>query len=287
MVGASGIEMVAIVGGGFMGTGIAEAVAGAGLPVVVQEVDETRIEHARARIETSLGHAVRGGKLDRAAADDVRGRIELTTKLHAIAGADLVIEAVPERRDLKLAVMSAIDSLIPEQTTVASNTSAIPITDLASGLRRPERMLGMHFFPPVPMMALVEIIVGLDTSPETVDTAKSFAEQIGKHVIQTKDRSGFIVNRLLVPYLIAAVRMFEDGFATREDIDTGMTLGCGHPMGPLTICDMVGLDVLYAVCDSLYDEYKRDEFAAPPLLKRMVTSGRLGRKSGRGFYDYE
>ncbi len=137
------------------------------------------------------------------------------------------------------------------------------------------------------MMALVEIIVGLDTSPETVDTAKSFAEQIGKHVIQTKDRSGFIVNRLLVPYLMAAVRMFEDGFATRESIDTGMTLGCGHPMGPLTLCDMVGLDVLYAVCESLYDEYKRDEFAPPPLLKRMVTSGRLGRKSGRGFYDYE
>ncbi len=287
MGSASGIEAVGVVGGGFMGTGIAESVAVAGLPVIVRDVDEARIEQARARIETSLAAAVRGGKLDSTVADDVEARIELTTELHAIAGADLVIEAVPERRDLKLAVMNAIDSVIPEETIVASNTSSIPITELASGLRRPERVLGMHFFPPAPMMALVEIIVGLDTSPETVDTAKSFAEQIGKNVIQTKDRSGFIVNRLLVPYLMAAVRMFEDGFATREDIDTGMTLGCGHPMGPLTLCDMVGLDVLYAVCDSLYDEYKRDEFAPPPLLKRMVTSGRVGRKSGRGFYDYE
>ncbi len=287
MSGASGIERVAIIGGGLMGTGIAESVAVAGLPVIVRDVDEASVEHARARIESSLARAVRGGKLDGAVADDVRARIELTTELHAIADADIVIEAVPEQRDLKLAVMSAIDSVIPEQTIVASNTSSIPITELAHALRRPERVVGLHFFSPVPMMALVEIVVGLDTAAETVHAARSFAEQIGKNVIETKDRSGFIVNRLLVPYLMAAVRMYEDGFATREDIDTGMTLGCGHPVGPLTLCDLVGLDVLYAVCDSLYDEFKRDEFAPPPLLKRMVASGRLGRKSGRGFYDYE
>lgn len=281
------IEKVAVVGGGLMGTGIAESAAVAGLSVIVRDVDELSIEHARARIESSLARAVRSGKLDGAAADDVRGRIDLTTELHAIAAADLVIEAVPEQRDLKLAVMSAIDSVIPEDTIVASNTSSIPITELAHALRRPERVVGLHFFSPVPMMALVEIVVGLDTTTETVNSARMFAEQIGKNVIETKDRSGFIVNRLLVPYLMSAVRMYEDGFATREDIDTGMRLGCGHPVGPLTLCDLVGLDVLYAVCDSLYDEFKRDEFAPPPLLRRMVASHRLGRKSGRGFYDYE
>jgi len=281
------VEKVAVVGGGLMGTGIAESAAVAGIPVIVRDVDEPSIEHARARIESSLARSVRSGKLDAAAADEVRSRIVLTTELHAIATADLVIEAVPEQRDLKLAVMSAIDSVIPERMVVASNTSSIPITELAAALRLPERVVGLHFFSPVPMMALVEIVVGLDTTSATVQAARTFAERIGKNVIETKDRSGFIVNRLLVPYLMSAVRMYEDGFATREDIDTGMKLGCGHPVGPLTLCDLVGLDVLYAVCDSLYDEFKRDEFAPPPLLKRMVASGRLGRKSGRGFYDYE
>jgi 3-hydroxybutyryl-CoA dehydrogenase len=287
MASASGIDTVAIVGGGFMGTGIAEAVAVAGLPVVVCDVDEASIERGRARIESSLAESVRGAKLDGAVADDARARIELTTELDAIAGADLVIEAVPEQLDVKLAVMKGIDSVVPEQTIVASNTSAIPITQLAHALRHPERVLGMHFFPPVPEVALVEIIVGLDTSREAVDTAKSFAKRLGKTVIETKDRSGYIVNMLLVPYLLAAVRMYEDGFASREDIDTGMKLGCAHPMGPLTVCDLIGLDNLYAVCDSLYKEYKRNEYAPPPLLKRMVASGHLGRKSGRGFYDYQ
>jgi 3-hydroxybutyryl-CoA dehydrogenase len=177
--------------------------------------------------------------------------------------------------------------VVREHTIVASNTSAIPITELATALRHPERVLGMHFFPPVPEVALVEIIVGLDTSRETLDTAESFAKRLGKTVIETKDRSGFIVNMLLVPYLMAAVRMYEDDFASRDDIDTGMMLGCGHPIGPLTVCDLIGLDNLYSVCDELYQEYKRNEYAPPPLLKRMVASGRLGRKSGRGFYDYQ
>ena len=287
MASASGIDTVAIVGGGFMGTGIAEAVAVAGLPVVVRDVDEASIERGRARIESSLAESVCGGKLDGAVADDVRARIELTAELDAIAVADLVIEAVPEQLDVKLAVMKGIDSVVRAETIVASNTSAIPITELASALRHPERVLGMHFFPPVPVVALVEIIVGLDTGRETVDTAKSFAKRLGKTVIETKDRSGFIVNMLLVPYLMAAVRMYEDGFASRDDIDTGMKLGCGHPMGPLTVCDLIGLDNLYSVCDSLYEEYKRNEYAPPPLLKRMVASGRLGRKSGSGFYDYQ
>jgi 3-hydroxybutyryl-CoA dehydrogenase len=287
MVSASGIDTVAIVGGGFMGTGIAEAVAVAGLPVVVHDVDEASIERGRAMIEASLAESVRGAKLDRAVADDARARIELTTELDAIAGADLVIEAVPEQLDVKLAVMKGIDSVVREHTIVASNTSAIPITELATALRHPERVLGMHFFPPVPEVALVEIIVGLDTSRETLDTAESFAKRLGKTVIETKDRSGFIVNMLLVPYLMAAVRMYEDDFASRDDIDTGMMLGCGHPIGPLTVCDLIGLDNLYSVCDELYQEYKRNEYAPPPLLKRMVASGRLGRKSGRGFYDYQ
>ncbi len=280
------INKVAVVGGGLMGTGIAESTASAGLPVIIRDVDETAIEHARARLETSLARGVRTRKMDNEAADEIRALVEFTIEMHALTDADLVIEAVPEQRDLKLAVMSAIDGAIPEHTIVASNTSSIPITELAQPMRNPERVLGLHFFSPVPAMSLVEIVVGLDTDERTVSAARAYSERIGKSVIETKDRSGFIVNRLLVPYLMSAVRMFEEGFATREDIDTGMKLGCGHPVGPLTLCDLVGLDVLEAVCDSLYEEFKRDVFAPPPLLKRMVASGRLGRKSGRGFYSY-
>jgi 3-hydroxybutyryl-CoA dehydrogenase len=280
------IESVAVVGGGFMGTGIAEAVAVCGLPVIVRDVDDASLALAGERIETSLARAVRGGKLDDDHARAARERIELTTRLEAIGDANLVIEAVPEDERLKLEVMGAIDSVVSDEAIVASNTSSIPIAELAQAIRRPDRVLGMHFFSPVPVMGLVEIVVALDTSDETVAAAKSFAEQIGKRPIETKDRSGFIVNMLLVPYLMAAVRMYEEGFASREDIDNGMKLGCGHPMGPLTLCDFIGLDVLYAVCDSLYEEFKRDEYAPPPLMKRMVASGRLGRKSGRGFYDY-
>jgi 3-hydroxybutyryl-CoA dehydrogenase len=282
----SGIELVAIVGGGFMGTGIAESVAVAGVPVVMRDVDEASIERARGRLESSLQRAVRGGKLDVAHADAARARIELTTDFGSVSAADLVVEAVPEDRELKLTVMSALDETVRADAIIASNTSSIPIAELAQAVRAPERVLGMHFFSPVPVMTLVEIVVALETSPATVHRARLFAEQIGKSPIETKDRSGFIVNMLLVPYLMAAVRMYEDGFATREDIDTGMKLGCGHPMGPLALCDFIGLDVLYAVCDSLYEEFKRDEYAPPPLMKRMVASGRLGRKSGRGFYDY-
>jgi 3-hydroxybutyryl-CoA dehydrogenase len=280
------IASVAVVGGGFMGAGIAESVAVSGLPVVVRDVDQAAIDRTGKRIEASLQRAVQGAKLDRSHADVAYRRIELTTELEAIRGADLVIEAVPEDQRVKLEVMRAIDEVVSDAAIVASNTSSIPIAELAQALRRPERVLGLHFFSPVPVMTLVEVVVGLDTSPETVATSKAFVEHLGKFPIETKDRSGFIVNMLLVPYLMAAVRMYEDGFATREDIDVGMKLGCGHPMGPLALCDLIGLDVLYAVSDSLYEEFKRDEYAPPPLMKRMVASGRLGRKSGRGFYDY-
>jgi 3-hydroxybutyryl-CoA dehydrogenase len=281
------IESVAVVGAGFMGAGIAESVAVAGLPVIVRDVDQASIDRARARIERSLERAVQGGKLDASHADVARSRIELTTDIDAVAEADLIVEAVPEVLELKVDVIHAIGRVGREDAIIASNTSSIPIAELAAAVRAPERVLGLHFFSPVPVMTLVEIVVALDTSPETVAAARTFAERIGKRPIETKDRSGFIVNMLLVPYLMAAVRMYEDGFASREDIDEGMKLGCGHPMGPLTLCDFIGLDVLYAVCDSLYDEFKRDEYAPPPLLKRMVASGRLGRKSGRGFYEYE
>jgi 3-hydroxybutyryl-CoA dehydrogenase len=284
--GDSGIESVAVVGGGFMGAGIAEAVAVAGLPVVVRDVDTPSLQRARAGIETSLQRAVSRAKLDAGQAQAALERIELTTDLAAARGVDLVVEAVPEDERLKLEVMHAIDQVVGTETIVASNTSSIPIAELAQAVREPGRVLGLHFFSPVPVMRLVEVVVALDTRPDTVATAKAFAQRIGKSPIETKDRSGFIVNMLLVPYLMAAVRMYEEGFASREDIDTGMRLGCGHPMGPLTLCDFIGLDVLYAVCDSLYEEFKRDEYAPPPLLKRMVASGRLGRKSGRGFYEY-
>ncbi len=281
------IDSVAIVGGGFMGSGIAESVAVAGIPVVLREIDEPSVDKARSRIHKSLDRAVAGAKLDEAHAHTARGRIEFTTDIEEIAKADLVIEAVPENEALKLRVMEGISGVVRPDSLVASNTSSIPIAQLAQTVDRPERVIGLHFFSPVPVMNLVEVVVALDTSPDAIGVAKTFVERIGKRAIETKDRSGFIVNMLLVPYLMAAVRMYQDGFATREDIDAGMKLGCGHPMGPLTLCDFIGLDVLYSVCDSLYEEFKRAEYAPPPLLKRMVASGRLGRKSGRGFYEYE
>jgi 3-hydroxybutyryl-CoA dehydrogenase len=203
-----------------------------------------------------------------------------------LADADLVIEAVFEDPDVKGTIFQMLDGLLPETSIIASNTSSIPIAQLASWTQHPQRVIGLHFFSPVPVMKLVEVVVALDSDPAVVARAEAFVAAIGKTSIRTKDRSGFIVNMLLVPYLMSAVRMYEDGFASREDIDHGMKLGAGHPMGPLTLCDFIGLDVLYAVCDSLYEEFKRPEFAPPPLLKRMVVSGHHGRKTGRGFYDY-
>ncbi len=280
------IEKVAVLGGGLMGSGIAESVARAGLEVTVRDVDAAAVDAARNRVEKSLGRALAGGKIDEAARDAILTRVAFTDDLEAVAEADLVIEAVPENAELKANILAQVAGYVSEQALIASNTSSIPIAQLAAGLHRPERVLGLHFFSPVPVMPLVEIVVALDTSEETLSTASEFAETIAKTPIVTKDRSGFIVNMLLVPYLMAAVRMYEEGFATREAIDEGMKLGCGHPMGPLTLSDFIGLDVLYSVCDSLYEEFKRPEYAPPPLLKRMVASGRIGRKANRGFYDY-
>jgi len=280
------IELVAVLGGGLMGSGIAEASAAAGLSVLVRDIDEVAVDAARKRIEQSLGHATARGKLDAEGAAAIRERVVFTTELADIADADLVIEAVPENADLKAAILSQAAGIVSAEALIASNTSSIPIAQLAANVPNPERVLGLHFFSPVPVMPLVEIVDALDTSEETVASASEFAAQIRKKPIVTKDRSGFIVNMLLVPYLMAAVRMYEEGFATAEDIDEGMKLGCGHPMGPLTLADFIGLDVLYSVCDSLYEEFKESAYAPPPLLKRMVASGRIGRKAKRGFYDY-
>jgi 3-hydroxybutyryl-CoA dehydrogenase len=280
------IEKVAVLGGGLMGSGIAESVARAGLPVIVRDIDAAAIDGAHRRIDTSLAHAVERGKVSEADAAEIHGRIDYTDDLATIADADLVIEAVPENAELKANILAQVAGIVPEHALLASNTSSIPIAQLAGGLPSPDRVLGLHFFSPVPVMSLVEVVVALDTSEETVATAHEFAERIGKRSIVTKDRSGFIVNMLLVPYLMAAVRMYEEGFASAADIDEGMKLGCGHPMGPLTLADFIGLDVLYSVCDSLYEEFKRGEYAPPPLLKRMVASGRIGRKANQGFYEY-
>jgi 3-hydroxybutyryl-CoA dehydrogenase len=280
------INTVAVLGAGFMGSGIAESVARAGLDVLVCEPEADVLERCRERIEVSVSRAVAGGKLSDQEAGDLLERVTFTTSLSELRPAELVIEAIVEDVEAKRAVFAQLDEVLPEETVIASNTSSIPIAQLAAATSRPDRVLGLHFFSPVPVMKLVEIVVALDTSPETLELATEFVALIDKQPIETKDRSGFIVNMLLVPYLMAAVRMYEEGFASREHIDAGMKLGCGHPMGPLTLADFIGLDVLYAVCDSLYEEFKRDEYAPPPLMKRMVASGRLGRKSGRGFFEY-
>jgi len=280
------IEKVAVLGGGLMGSGIAESVAVAGLSVIVRDVDDTAIGGARRRIEKSLGQAVERGKVDEEAAAGALNRIAYTDELDDIAGVDLVIEAVPENAELKANILAQVAGIVSEETLIASNTSSIPIAQLAAGLPRPDRVLGLHFFSPVPVMGLIEIVVALDTSEVVLENAREFAGRLGKRAIVTKDRSGFIVNMLLVPFLMAAVRMYEEGFASAEDIDEGMKLGCGHPMGPLALADFIGLDVLYAIGDSLYEEFKQTEYAPPPLLKRMVASGRIGRKANRGIYEY-
>jgi 3-hydroxybutyryl-CoA dehydrogenase len=280
------IERVGIVGGGLMGSGIAEAVARSGRPVVLRDVDATAIGGVEKRISRSLDGAVAGGKVQKDEAEAIRGRISLTTEMADLADVDLVVEAVPENAELKSRILAFVGEVVDEGATIASNTSSIPIAQLAAHVRRPERVIGLHFFSPVPIMKLVEVVSALDSDEEVIAEAVEFVEALGKIPIETKDRSGFIVNMLLVPFLMAAVRMYDEGFADAESIDEAMKLGAGHPMGPLALSDLIGLDVLFAIGNSLYDEFKRDEYAPPPLLKRMVASGRIGRKSGRGFYEY-
>jgi 3-hydroxybutyryl-CoA dehydrogenase len=282
---AKELSSVAVVGGGFMGAGIAVVSAIAGLPVVVRELPQFR-DAARERVERGLAGEVKRGTLDDTARAEAAGRITFTSELTDLADVDLVIEAVPEVLDLKVGLMAELDKIVGPQTVLATNTSSIPIAQLAAAAQNPGRVIGIHFFSPVPMMRLVEIVVALDTAEDTVEAALGLAERLGKYPIRTKDRSGFVVNFLLSGYLMSAMRMYDEGFASREDIDEGMRLGAGHPMGPLRLSDFIGLDVLLSVCNSLYEEFKREEFAPPPLLKRMVAAGRLGRKAGRGFYEY-
>jgi 3-hydroxybutyryl-CoA dehydrogenase len=269
-----------------MGAGIAEVSAVAGMPVVVRDLPQF-LDAARGRVEKSLAGAVKRGKIDEAKRDEVLARITFTPDLKDVASADIVIEAIPEILDLKISLLKELDELVSPGNVIATNTSSIPIAELAGKTQNPGRVVGVHFFSPVPAMKLVEIVVALDTDPETADIAVAFANKLGKHPIRTKDRAGFIVNFLLTGYLMAAIRMYEEGFASREDIDNGMRLGAGHPMGPLALADMTGLDIVYSVGNSMYEEFKREEYAPPPLLKRMIDAGRLGRKSGRGFYEYD
>ncbi|WP_026912090.1 3-hydroxybutyryl-CoA dehydrogenase [Patulibacter minatonensis] len=278
--------LVGIVGAGMMGTGIAETAARADTTVVLYEPAIDPLERSRERLGVSLTRTVDRGHLSALDADQIRARVSWTSDLDDLAAASVVIEAVKEDVAVKRDVFARLDRIVGPETLLLSNTSSIPIAELAAATERPDRVAGLHFFSPVPVMKLVEIVVALETSDETVARLERFASTLGKRAVRTKDRSGFIVNFLLVPYLMSAVRMVEEGFATREDIDEGMKLGCGHPMGPLALADMIGLDVLYGVGVSLHGEFQKPEYAPPPLLKRMVAAGRLGRKSGRGFFDY-
>ncbi|MGA7097378.1 MAG: 3-hydroxybutyryl-CoA dehydrogenase [Acidimicrobiia bacterium] len=281
------IERVGVIGGGLMGSGIAETCARSGCEVVVHEIDAAAAETARQRIEKSLARAVERGKMDEAERESIFDRVSLSTDLADQADRQLVIEAATENEALKKQIFADLDRFVEDDSAIfASNTSSIPITRIASATERPESVVGLHFFNPVPVMALVELVTTVMTSPETAERARSFAESLGKVVIEAKDRAGFIVNMLLVPYMLGAIRMFEAGVASKEDIDTGMRLGANHPMGPLELSDFVGLDTMKLVADVLFEEFKEPFYASPPILTRMVEAGLLGRKTGRGFYQY-
>ena len=284
-----GIERVGVVGCGLMGSGIAEVCARAGLDVVVLEMDSPSVDAGRKRIETSVARAVKVGKLSEADASTALAGIAYSTDAHALADRQLVVEAVVEAEADKLEVFEMLDKIVESSEAVlASNTSSIPIMKLAMATGRPAQVVGIHFFNPVPVLPLVELVTSLMTSDTTISVAEDFTRrQLGKHVIRSQDRAGFIVNALLIPYLLSAIRMLESGFATAEDIDSGMVKGCAHPMGPLALADLIGLDTTIAVARSLYEEFKEPLFAPPPLLARMVEAGLLGRKSGRGFFGYE
>ncbi|MGI5447626.1 3-hydroxybutyryl-CoA dehydrogenase [Streptomyces sp. CA-243310] len=283
------IRRVGIVGGGQMGAGIAEVCARAGLDTVVAESDADRARAARERVAFSLERAVQRGKLDRGSAEDAQARMVFTGDLDDLADRQLVIEAVVENADVKTGIFTALDKIVEDpEAILASNTSAIPIMRLGMATGRADRVLGLHFFNPVPVLPLVEIVSSLHTTPGTVETMESFVrDTLGKTAIRSQDRSGFVVNALLIPYVLSAIRMAESGYASAADIDAGMVLGCAHPMGPLKLADLIGLDTVAAIAESLYDEFKEPLYAPPPLLQRMVQAGLLGRKSGRGFHLYD
>jgi 3-hydroxybutyryl-CoA dehydrogenase len=280
------IEKVGVVGCGLMGSGIAQVAAQAGCQVTVREVSSQLVEKGLQSIEKNLGRLVEKGTLSAADRDQVRGRLRGTTNLEDLKDCDLVIEAIIEQLPAKREFYTALDKISKPSTIFASNTSSISITEMAVVTKRPERFVGMHFFNPVPVMKLVEVIRTIATDPKVFDEMVAFGARLGKTVVRTSDRTGFIVNRLLVPYLLDAVRALEEGVGSIEDIDNSMKLGCGHPMGPLTLLDFVGLDTTHYIANVMFDEFKEKRFASPPLLKRMVLAGWNGRKAGRGFYDY-
>ncbi len=282
------IVRVGVVGGGLMGSGIAEVCARAGLDVIVLEANPEAAEAALARITGSLDRGVRNAKLDDAARDAALGAIRLTTGVAELADRQLVVEAVVEDEAAKVAVFRQLDEVVTDAAAIlASNTSSIPIMKLGIATSRPAQVIGIHFFNPVPVLRLVEVVPSLLTSEETTARADAFAsDALGKRVIHSQDRAGFVVNALLVPYILSAIRMMESGFATPDDIDSGMVEGCNHPMGPLHLADLIGLDTTMAIAESLYVEFKEPLYAPPPLLARMVEAGLLGRKTKRGFFSY-
>ncbi|MBU3917988.1 3-hydroxybutyryl-CoA dehydrogenase [bacterium] len=280
------IKKVGVLGFGLMGSGIAQVCAQAGIQTIAREIDQKYIDNGFSIVEKNLSKAVKKEKITQADKEAVLRNISGTLELEDLKDCDLIIEAVIENLDLKNAMYSALDKICPERTIFASNTSSLTVMSMAACTKRLDRFCGLHFFNPVPAMALVEVVKTIATSKETVETAFRFAEKIGKTAVLAKDNSGFITNLLLVPYLLDAIRALEQGVASTADIDLAMKLGCNHPMGPLTLLDFIGLDTIQNVGDVMFEEYKEKRYSAPPLLKKMVTAGFLGRKSGRGFYDY-
>jgi 3-hydroxybutyryl-CoA dehydrogenase len=286
MAAINEITTVGVLGCGLMGSGIAQAAGTAGFPTTVRDVTPELLDKGRHGIEKSLAKLVEKGKLDPSARDGALERLRFTTELGELAESGIVIEAVTEDLDLKNRLWTELDGIAPPTTIFASNTSSLPIGAMASATSRPDRFVGLHFFNPVPLMPLVEVVRPVTASRETFDRVMTFARRLGKEAIVARDRSGFIVNLLLVPYLLDAVRALEHGVASIPDIDRGMQLGCGHPMGPLTLLDFVGLDTTARIAEIMFEEYREARYAPPPLLRRMVGAGLYGRKSGKGFYDY-
>ena len=280
------IQKVGVLGSGLMGSGIAEVCARAGYPTVVREVNEELLEKGMGRIRGSLDKAVEKGKLEGAQRDEAAARLSGTVDLAAFEDCDLVVEAIVENPEEKRQTFAALDTAVKPEAIFASNTSSLTITQLAMSTKRPDRFVGLHFFNPVPVMKLVEVVRTLATSDDTFQSAFAFVKTLGKEPVAARDNSGFIVNRLLVPYILDAIRAYEEGVGSLEDIDKAMQLGCGYPMGPFALLDFVGLDTTYYIANIMFEEYREKRFAPPPLLKQLVLAGRLGRKSGRGFYDY-
>jgi 3-hydroxybutyryl-CoA dehydrogenase len=280
------IERVGVVGCGQMGHGIVQVTAQSGYQVVVREVSGEALETGLGKIEGQLARSVDKGRLEQASADEVRARITGTLDYTDLAGCDLVIEAITEGLETKLAMWREVDEIAKEETLFATNTSSLPVINQAAATRRPDRFLGLHFFNPVQVMKLIEVIRCVTTSDETLAAGIAFGQSLGKQTVVTRDQSGFIVNRLLVPYMLDAIRAYEEGVGSISEIDQAMKAGAGHPMGPLTLADFVGLDTLGSICDVLFDEFRERRFARPPTLRQMLAAGWYGRKSGRGFYDY-